>query len=189
MKIIFTFLLSLITLLAAAQQKNQVKIGIFVNESEFFEDYPADTLISHLNLLNEFKGVTYSKVIPEKKTDVDYVVKLKLFLKKSNNFTVSTKENVNYRTEMVAITDPGGQVRYELQSRPYNIENEVIPSSNSKVEHLLNLEIRKASNNKKLRYRQYAAWGNETEETNMIIAMIKYIQSFTEKEYSRVVKK
>lgn len=190
MKKLFTSLCCAFTLVAAAQQNKALTVGIIVKESEFFENYPPDTLIAHLNLLNELKGVNYILLNPEDNSKADYAVRLKIFYKSSNDYRVTTDKVVNYQTEQVAIPDAGGQYRYDIITRELNEPNVVTTSSGGySRSHLLSLDFRKTSTNRKMRYKQYLMPREEDDELNIIITLIKEIQSFSGRIHSHMAKK
>lgn len=187
MKLLAT-LFALVTVLTLNAQQQQVNIAISTNELEFFEDYPVDTLVSHLNLLNKQSGVHYYKATANQKENPDYTIKLKLFIKKDDAYRVTTGTKSNSRAVMAAVTSPGGQVHYQLQNEFGSSETVVTPSLGPKLSFLLNLEVRNTEKNKRVRYKQFTIQGSEKEETDLIIMMIEEIQAFAERQHNRLAK-
>lgn len=187
MKLFSTLFILLIAFNLNAQQQ-QINIAISSNENEFFEDYPVDTLVSHLNLLNTLSGVHYYKSTAMGKEKSDYTIKLKLFIKKDDAYTVSTESQKNARPTMVAITSPGGQVYYQVISELASTETVVSPTLGPRLNFLLNLEVRDVEKNKRLRYKQFTVIGSEKEETDLIINMIEDIQAFATRQHNRLAK-
>jgi len=188
MKIIYTLFALLISATTMAQPDKKITIAIAANDADFFEDYPVDTLISHLNLLNDLPAVQYVKAGALSSNPITYSIKLKLFSKKDDAYTVSTGTQKNGRAVMSLVTSPGGQTHYQLGNELGSIETVVSPSLGPRVNYLLNLEIKDPEKSKRLRYKQFTVTGSTNEETGLIISMIKEIQAFAGQQHAKLVK-
>ena len=177
-----------ISISSTAQKKDTpLRIVLQANENTFFKDYPLDTLVAHLNLMNELPGVEYSNASERQtgKNENEIWINLRLVESRISQNSVTTKEKIETTPTMRAITDAGGQTRYEIVNVGTRIENQVIESNPNISSYLLSLTAYQPETNKKLRHRQWSVKGDEDTELALIIKLIKDIQLFTEAKFRK----
>jgi hypothetical protein len=120
---------------AAAQQhilSNAFKIdtartvAIYSSDNSFFEDYPVDSLVEHLNLLNENAAILFCRNTNDNSRTglgADFLVDLKFSAGKIIYQAPEVKTVRKSRPVMRAIQEPGGSVRHELGTEYYNEED------------------------------------------------------------------
>jgi hypothetical protein len=156
-----------------------LRIVLFTNDGNFFEEYPLDTLAAHLNLLNNTPSITYTVKAKNQQPENNNSVWIHLTLQENNHAAtgVSFKEQVVRRPVMQAVVSPGGQVSYVLASQDDHIE--LIPKQTGPESTIyLTLEAFRNEPYKKLRYRHWTVKGGLETKSALIIKLIKDIDLF-----------
>jgi hypothetical protein len=177
----FLFFSSFISGLVTGQQKeaaavvNQFKtVVIYSSDDSFFEDYPIDSMVEHLNLVNENPRVRYYKNSgDDSKTgfSADYLVDVKVS-KSEHEFVIpKIKEVPVTRPVMRAIQEAGGTVRYELAEGITHFMTVVEHTTEPKRYYLAMQAFRK-NPYKKFRKTQWDAKGDLADKAAIIIKLI-----------------
>lgn len=98
-------------------------VAVYSSDSSFFKDYPIDTLVENLNLLNQNNAVVFVKNTNDDSKSgfsADYLVNLKLVAEKplitGPEFKTVKKSRVGTKT----VYDHEGKVQYESVREYYN---------------------------------------------------------------------
>lgn len=98
-------------------------VAVYSSDSSFFKDYPIDTLVENLNLLNQNNAVVFVKNTNDDSKSgfsADYLVNLKLVAGKLLITGPKFETVRNSRTVTKAVQDHEGVVRYENVQEYYN---------------------------------------------------------------------
>ncbi len=157
-------------------------VVIYSSNDSFFEDYPIDSLVEHLNLLNKNPGIVYYKnTNDDTKTGfkADYLVDLKL-AKNEHEFVIPKVKQVPVtRPVMVAIREAGGSVRQEISERITHYITTVDYDIEPKTYYLAAQAFRKKPY-KKLKLAQWYAKGDVSEKAAIIIKLVFYLQGIAD---------
>jgi hypothetical protein len=118
-------------------------ISIYSSDSSFFDDYPIDSLVEHLNLLNTKPGIVYYKnTNDDSKTGfgADYLVNLMLAKNESEFVIPKVKRVAVTKPVMRAIKESGGSVRYEITEAIDHYENTVEYAENKGGYYYLSMQ-------------------------------------------------
>jgi hypothetical protein len=149
-------------------------VAIYSSNHSFFEDYPIDSLVEHLNLVNENPGVRYYKSTnDDSKTGfrADYLVDLKLSKSEYEFVIPKVKEVPVSRPVMHAVPEAGGSVRYELSEEVTHFITVVEHTTEPKKYYLAMQAFRK-NPYKKFKLVQWDTRGDLSEKATMIIKLI-----------------
>jgi hypothetical protein len=157
-------------------------VVIYSSNNSFFEDYPIDSLVEHLNLMNKNPGITYYKSSnDDSKTGFkgDYLVDLKLS-KSEHEFVIPrVKEVPVTRPVMRAIQNAGGSVRYEISEEIAYYTTVVEHSVEPKTYYLAAQGFRK-NPYKKFKLAQWQAKGDLSDKAAIIIKLIYHLLQFAD---------
>lgn len=153
-------------------------ISIYSSDNSFFEDYPIDSLVEHLNLVNKNPGIVYCKNSGDNsKTGfaANYLVNLKLSKNEYEFVLPRVKEVAVSRPTMNVIQEAGGSIRQEISEQRIGYTTAIEYIINPKVYYLSAQAFRKKPY-KKFRLAQWDAKGDVSEKAAMIIKLINYLQ-------------
>ncbi len=168
-----------------ALQNNFVKIqtvAIYSSDTSFFDDYPIDTLVSHLNYLNKNSRIVYCiHSFDSTKTgfNADFIIDLSLTYDQSDYVIPRVKETPVTRQIMRAIPEPGGTTRYEIAESIDHYETTVQHSTNSRYYYYLSMNFSRNMpfhESKKIRINSESGLKGKAK---MIIKLIEKIQNLT----------
>ena len=98
-------------------------VAIYSSDSSFFKDYPIDTLVENLNLLNQNNTIVFVKKTDDDSKSgfsADYLVNLKLVAGKDLITGPKFETVKKSRTGTKAVYDHEGKVQYESVTEYYN---------------------------------------------------------------------
>lgn len=158
-------------------------VAIYSSDNSFFDDYPIDTLVNHLNYLNRNPHISYCKnSLDDSRTGfgADYIVDLKLTFNEANYVIPKITEVPITRQIMRAITEPGGSVRYEIDQVVDHYENVVEHNTSSRSYYYLAMQAIRKTPYQKMKLVKFEDEGGLKGKAKMIIALINKLSSITD---------
>jgi len=154
-------------------------VAIYSSKKSFFQDYPIDTLVLHLNSLNTNPGITYYKSTEDRsKTGfyADYLIDIDLWMK--DPFLEVPKWEIIRRTEpkMVSVRQRGGTYHNVIQY--ITIKEAVLVNPGLKPgEGEMQIKIIEKSKNEKVTRKYLVAKNNKQQNLKfvLIISLIEFM--------------
>jgi hypothetical protein len=167
------------TEVTTAKTSTAKTVAIYSSKKSFFQDYPIDTLVLHLNSLNTNSGITYYKSTEDRsKTGfyADYLIDIDLWMKEP--FLEVPKWEIIRRTEpkMVSVRQRGGTYQQVLQY--ITIKEEVLVNPGLKPgEGEIQIKIIEKSKNEKVTRKTLFAKNNNKQDLKfvLIISLIEFL--------------
>lgn len=160
------------------RKKDSITIAIYSSDNSFFEGYPLDSLVAHLNELNQEKHIRYFRNTEDNsKTGfkADYLVDIKLAVKSKHGQPPKFTSIPITRETLKTIRDPGGTFRTVPIREVIGYENTVTPIPDSDVEYNLSVQTFRKNPYKKLKKVNFLPVVGEENRIPLIVGLVNTI--------------